>query len=224
MSVFNDLVNIWQKNDFLSEAWDESHEMILLSNKIFVKAIDGLRSGEKTKALKELKKRDKEINDFHRNVRRKVITHYAVSGDTLNIESGLVLINLVVDIERIGDYTKNILDLAIFSSKPIVSEEVSDSLGLIEEVVLSRFSSTISALENRDPEKAQALLNSYRKDLGKVSDAIVHDIISGEFEIKNNISPASVALYARYLKRIGAHLKNITSVVTNPFEMIGYNV
>ena len=223
MSVFNDLVNIWKKNDLLSEAWDESHEMILLSNKIFIKAIDGLRSGEKTKALKELKKRDKEINSFHKNVRRKVVTHYAVSGNTLNIESGLVLINLVVDIERIGDYTKNILDLAIFSSRPILSEETSENLELIEAAVLSRFSSTISVLENKDAEKAQTLLNSYRKDLGKVSDSIVHDIVSGSFEIKNNISPASVALYARYLKRIGAHLKNITSVVTNPFEMIGYN-
>ena len=223
MSIFNDLVNIWKKNDLLSQAWDESHEMILLSNKIFIKAIDGLRSGEKTKALKELKKRDKEINSFHKNVRRKVVTHYAVSGNTLNIESGLVLINLVVDIERIGDYTKNILDLAIFSSRPILSEETSENLELIEAAVLSRFSSTISVLENKDAEKGQALLNSYRKDLGKVSDSIVHDIVSGSFEIKNNISPASVALYARYLKRIGAHLKNITSVVTNPFEMIGYN-
>ena len=115
------------------------------------------------------------------------------------------------------------MDLAIFSSKPIISEEVSESLGLIEEVVLSRFSSTMLVLENRDAEKAQILLNNYRKDLGKVSDSIVHNIVSGSFEIKNNISPASVALYARYLKRIGAHLKNITSVVTNPFVMIGYN-
>ena len=197
--------------------------MILLSNEIFIKAIDGLRSGEKTKVLKELKKRDKEINSFHKNVRKKVVTHYAVSGNTLNIDSGLVLINLVVDIERIGDYTKNILDLAIFSSKPILSEETSKNLELIEAAVLSRFSSTISVLENRDGEKAKALLVSYRKDLGKVSDSIVHDIISDSFEIKNDISPASVALYARYLKRIGAHLKNITSVVTNPFEMIGYN-
>ena len=223
MSVFNDLVNIWKRSDLLCEAWDESHKMILLSNSIFIKAIEGLRSGEKTKALKSIKKRDKEINNFHRDVRRKVVTHYSVSGDTLNIESGLVLINLVVDIERIGDYTKNILDLAIYNPKPILAEEVSDHLSLIEEVVLSRFSSTIYALENKDPQKAQALLNSYREDLGKVSDLIVHNIISGDFEIKNSVSPASVALYARYLKRIGAHLKNITSVITNPFEMIGYN-
>ena len=51
MSVFNDLVNIWKGSDLLSEAWEESHEKILLSNNIFVKAIDGLRSGEKTKSL-----------------------------------------------------------------------------------------------------------------------------------------------------------------------------
>jgi len=54
MSVFNDLVNIWKGSDLLSEAWEESHEMILLSNNIFVKAIDGLRSGEKTKSLDDL--------------------------------------------------------------------------------------------------------------------------------------------------------------------------
>ena len=59
MSVFNDLVNIWKGSDLLSEAWDESHKMILLSNNIFIKAIEGLRSGEKTKALKSIKKETK---------------------------------------------------------------------------------------------------------------------------------------------------------------------
>jgi hypothetical protein len=31
-----------------------------------------------------------------------------------------------------------------------------------------------------------------------------------------------VSLYARYLKRVGAHLKNITTTITNPYEHIGY--
>jgi hypothetical protein len=29
-------------------------------------------------------------------------------------------------------------------------------------------------------------------------------------------------LYSRYLKRVGAHLKNITTTITNPYEHIGY--
>ena len=33
---------------------------------------------------------------------------------------------------------------------------------------------------------------------------------------------AVVALYVRYLKRVGAHLLNILSSVVSPFERIGY--
>ena len=33
---------------------------------------------------------------------------------------------------------------------------------------------------------------------------------------------ASVVLYARYLKRIGSHLSNIMTTLTNPFEAVGY--
>ena len=32
----------------------------------------------------------------------------------------------------------------------------------------------------------------------------------------------AIALYARYLKRIGSHLKNITTTVINPIDSIGY--
>ena len=33
---------------------------------------------------------------------------------------------------------------------------------------------------------------------------------------------AAVALYARYLKRISAHCRNLISSIVNPFERIGY--
>ena len=32
----------------------------------------------------------------------------------------------------------------------------------------------------------------------------------------------AVAMYSRYLKRIGAHSRNLISSVVNPFERIGY--
>jgi phosphate uptake regulator len=74
-----------------------------------------------------------------------------------------------------------------------------------------------------DERVADELIASYRDDLGKLSDNLVASSISGEVEIGKENKTASVALYARYLKRIGAHLKNITSAVVNPFESIGYN-
>ena len=222
MSVFKDLVNIWKSEDSLSQAWTSSNEMFHLSHEMFTDSVNALRSGEKNKVIKSIKLRDEEINQYHRDIRKKVVTHYSVSKDVTNINSGLVLINMVVDIERVGDYTKNILDLAKYYPKKLRSEKISEDLRIIEQAVIERFQNTVNAVEEMDEIAAKELIKSYRSDLGKLSDNLVASSISGELEIGEEHMASSMVLYARYLKRIGAHLKNITSVVINPFESIGY--
>ena len=222
MSVFKDLVTIWNSEDTLSQAWTSSNEMLHLSHEMFTDSVKALRSGEKNKVIKSIKLRDEEINQYHRDIRKKVVTHYSVSKDVTNINSGLVLINMVVDIERVGDYTKNILDLAKYYPKKLRSEKISEDLRIIEQAVIERFQNTVKAVEEMDEIAAKELIKSYRSDLGKLSDNLVASSISGDLEIGEEHMASSMVLYARYLKRIGAHLKNITSVVVNPFESIGY--
>ena len=183
MSVFKDLVNIWKSEDSLSQAWNESNDMLHLSHEMFNDAVEALRSGEKNKVIKSIKLRDEKINSYHREIRKKVVTYYSVSKDVSNIDSGLVLINIVVDIERIGDYSKNILDLAKHYPKKFVSEKFSEDLRIIEKSVIKRFSTTIQAVENMDERIADELIASYRDDLGKLSDNLVASSISGEVEI-----------------------------------------
>ena len=222
MSVFKNLVNIWKSEDSLSQAWSSSNEMLVFSHDMFNDSINALRSGEKNKVIKSIKQRDEIINQYHREIRKKVVTYYSVSKDILNIDSGLVLLNMVVDIERVGDYSKNILDLAKHHPKKLVSEKISDELRIIEKAVIERFKNTVVAIETMDEDIAGKLIKSYRSDLGKISDNLVASSISGNFQIGEEHRASSMVLYARYLKRIGAHLKNITSVVVNPFESIGY--
>ena len=222
MSVFKDLVNIWKSEDSLSQAWASSNEMLTLSHEMFVDSVNALRSGEKNKVIKSIKQRDTDINEYHRDIRKKVVTYYSISKDVTNIHSGLVLINMVVDIERVGDYTKNILDLAKHYPEKLISENISDDLRVIEKAVIGRFGDTIKAVEKMDEEIAKDLIKSYRNDLGKLSDNLVASSISGDLQIGEEHKASSMVLYARYLKRIGAHLKNITSVVVNPFESVGY--
>ena len=222
MSVFKDLVTIWNSEDSLSQAWTSSNEMLHLSHEMFTDSVNALRSGEKNKVIKSIKLRDEEINQYHRDIRKKVVTYYSVSKDVTNINSGLVLINMVVDIERVGDYTKNILDLAKYYPKKLKSEKVSEDLRIIEQAVIERFQNTVKAVEEMDEIGAKELIKSYRSDLGKLSDNLVASSISGDLKIGEEHMASSMVLYARYLKRIGAHLKNITSVVINPFESIGY--
>ena len=222
MSIFREIVNLWKSEDLLSQAWDESYKMMMLSNEIFTQAIKYLREGENQDIIKALKKRDVEINIFQRDVRRKVVTHYAISQDIDDLPNGLVLLNMVVDVERVGDYTKNILDLALNHPNIIKSEEFSEDLYHVEQEVISRFSKTLEAIHTQDADVAQSMMVSYKETLTSVSDDIVNGCISGEITLGDESKTVSLALYARYLKRIGAHLKNITTVLINPFDAVGY--
>ena len=222
MAMFDRVISLWKSEDLLSQAWEESFQMMVLSNEMFSAAIRYLRRGEKIKTLKNLKKRDREINEFQKSVRKKVVTHFSISQKIEDFPSGLVLLNIVVDVERLGDYTKNILDLAIHYPDPLVSEDCLSSLKEIEDDIQSRFSDTLVAIEQQDEKLAKKLLKSYRKSFSSISDEIVNNGISGQQEYKDQKEAASVTLYARYLKRVGGHLKNITTTMLNPYEEIGY--
>ncbi|MEE8335184.1 MAG: PhoU domain-containing protein [Candidatus Neomarinimicrobiota bacterium] len=224
MSIFKDLINLWKTEDLLSVAWAQSFEMLELSREIFNQAIKYLRKGENIETLKALKKRDREINIFQQEVRRKVMTHYAVANTTTDIPNGLVLINMVVDIERIGDYSKNILDLAINYPETIVSEDINADLAIIENEVKSRFDKTIEAIHTQDTDIAKSLFAGYHEQVTGKSDKLVNQTLSGKHSFGGESKTAAIVLYARYLKRIGAHLKNITTTLVNPFDSIGYKI
>ncbi len=223
MTIFKDILGIWKSDNLLAQAWDDSLKMLSISNDIFVQSIQYFNSGKNIDAVKALKKEDQTINDYYQLVRRKVLTHYSIDKPPVETSGGLTLVNMVVDIERIGDYCKNISDLTLMRDGPMDFGELSDDIKSIEQEVESRFTKTIQAIQNQDEALAENLLNNYKKMVTKVSDRIVKDIASGRIQFPDSSQGASIALYSRYLKRIGAHLKNITSTIVNPYDKIGYN-
>jgi len=93
---------------------------------------------------------------------------------------------------------------------------------LIESEVKKRFDQTLEAIHTQDADIARAQMEGYREQMTGKSDNIVNGVLRGELEFGSTGKTAAVVLYARYLKRIGAHLKNITTTVVNPFDSIGY--
>ena len=79
--------------------------------------------------------------------------------------------SVLVDVERLGDYTKNILDLAIHYPGKLISEELLTELNDIETEVISLFKKTIKAIENK-MSAAKELLSTYKKSFASVSDQI----------------------------------------------------
>lgn len=222
MSLFDDVIKIWKSDSLLSQAWDDSISMLKLSHDIFIKSLDSFNSNDTKEEVKALKREDKKINDFQMTVRRKVLTHFSLETSSREIPNGLILVDMVVDIERIGDYCKNISDLTIMKKGSIDYGDLSDELVSIEKEVRSRFASTIDVIENQDEDLARALIEDYKQTVSSVSDKIVDGIVKGNVKLDSQSHSASLVLYARYLKRIGAHLKNITSTVVNAYDRIGY--
>ena len=222
MSLFNDIIKIWKSDSLLSQAWDDSISMLKLSHDIFIKSIDSFNSYDSVEEIKALKKEDRKINDYQMTVRRKVLTYFSLETSSREVPNGLILVDMVVDIERIGDYCKNISDLTLMQKASFDFGELKEEISAMEEEVRSRFSITIQVIENQDEDLARTLNDKYKKTVSSASDKIVSNIVSGDVKLDSQSKSASLVLYARYLKRIGAHLKNITSTVVNAYDRIGY--
>ena len=222
MSLFNDIIKIWKSDSLLSQAWEDSISMLNLSHAVFLKSLDSFNSNDSKEEVRALKREDKKINDFQMTVRRKVLTHFSLETNSRQVPNGLILVDMVVDIERIGDYCKNISDLTIMNKEVINYGDLSDDLTSMELEVKSRFSSTVQVIENQDEDLARSLIENYKQTVSSVSDKIVENIIRGDVQFESHSQSASLVLYSRYLKRIGAHLKNITSTVVNTYDRIGY--
>ena len=65
-------------------------------------------------------------------------------------------------------------------------------------------------------------MGDYKENISKQSDAITNEIIAGKIGDLEIGTASAVGLYARYLKRIAAHSRNLISSIVNPFERIGY--
>ena len=219
--MFKKVFELFNSDSLYNQALEECYEMLEIVRKMFNESIETLRQSDTADISIDIYAMDKKINEFERDVRRKIMTHLAVSGKE-DLGSGLILVSVVIDIERIGDYTKNIYDLAVQHPARLKGGEFEDKLTNIEESTKNFLNDTIDAFKNQDIEKARKLMLDYKTDISSVSAEIVDSIISGKNTDFTSMESGSLCLYARYLKRIAAHSRNLVSSIVNPFERIGY--
>ena len=219
--MFKQIFEMFKSDSLYEQALSECHEMLEIDREMFNQSIEALRQSDSADIPIDIYAMDKKINSFERDVRRKVMTHLAISGSK-DLGSGLILTSVVIDIERIGDYTKNIYDLAVNHPKKLVGGSFEDELSRIENNTKEYFNQTIDTFKSQDIDSARNLMQNYKEEISQVSESIVKGIISGKENDLNSSQAASVVLYSRYLKRIAAHSRNLISSIVNPFERIGY--
>tara|TARA_B110000014_G_scaffold247211_1_gene220563 strand:- start:228 stop:893 length:666 start_codon:yes stop_codon:yes gene_type:complete len=219
--MFKQIFELFKSDSLYEQALGECHEMLEIVREMFNESVKTLRKTDTAEIPIDIYAMDKKINEFERDVRRKVMTHLVVSGKD-DLGSGLILVSVVIDIERIGDYTKNIYDLAVQHPTRLQGGSFEEKLNNIENSTKDFLNDAIDAFKIQDIEKARKLMLNYKTDISAVSTEIVDSIISGKNADFTSKEAGSLCLYARYLKRIAAHSRNLVSSIVNPFERIGY--
>ncbi len=216
--MLKSFMKLWKKESLCDEAWQSCLTMLRESRAMLCDAVQALH----TEAVHEanIYKRDRMLNKFERHVRRNIVTHLAVSTNP-DINTALVLTAIVIDIERIGDYTKNIVELASMHPGAFTGEELGADIGAVEASVATMFELVVPCLESSDAERARQILGEHQMVVDRVEDCL-HELIAGRLLSNNSGEAVTAALYLRYLKRVSAHVKNVATSVVNPFYRIGF--
>ena len=223
MLKFKELLELWRKDNSLTLAYNDSETMLENAYEMFVESVKILReTAFKGEARKEIRERDVMLNKFEREVRRKVLKYLAVTGGA-NIIPGLILTSIVIDLERIGDYTKNIADLAKLRPQKLKAGAHEPEVKKIEASVTDMFKNLLPILVSSEKERARLCVEENFWIL-KASDRIVDDCIRETDSSLAAGDAAATALYVRYLKRIAAHLINVATSIVNPFDKIGFRM
>lgn len=216
--MWKELMTLLRKGGMCQEAFRECLVMLRDSLGMFNDAIASLHL-EGCPQI-GIYSRDRRINKFERQVRRNIVTHLAVSTNP-DINTALVLTAIVVDIERVGDYTKNIVELAVMHPGIFDAGELAGEIAAVEQTVQSMFAELIPALEHSDVGRARQIIGDHQVVSDRAEECI-HDLIAGRALAERSGSAVAAALYLRYLKRVSAHLKNVATSVVNPYYRIGF--
>ncbi len=220
--MFKKFKELFSSESLLDEAFNTTLKMLEFDHKMFLASKETLRCEDTAELPFDIHQTDRRINKFERQVRRNVLTHLTVAG-IQNLVPGLVLVSIVIDVERIGDYTKNIADLAVKHPAKLKGGPFEESLSRIEKVIEDQFPKVIDVLARQDTALGRTIMQA-ENVVGKASENIVGDMIAGTGKNKSLSTGDSVALalYARHLKRINAHLTNVASAIVNPFPRISF--
>ena len=220
MIKFKELYELWRRDNLFDQAIKDSRQMLRNTSEMYEEAVKSLRERDEGEIKTDVYKKDHEINLFQKEVRNKITKHLAITGGA-NLIPGLILTSIIIDIERIGDYTKNIADLTFAHPKRLKCGKYEKEVKKIEKECLNLFQDAIDLNESSNKVAAQAILDK-RRWVTKKCDEIIVELIQEERKIKSAGIAVMTALYIRYLKRVAAHLLNIITSVTSPFEKIGF--
>ena len=206
------------KANLLDDAFSKTGDVHSDTKHMFQQAFEGLYEEYDTMA-KKLVEEDKTLNGKLTTLRKELIEYLSLSS-TPNINATFVLVNIIVDYERIGDYCKNIVQIRQLFPVKLDNDNYLPIIEEMKDIVMKMFDTVSDAFTESDKVKAEKARNMSEK----VKE--VHARVVEKLNDDLDITPRAAIVYsslANYLRRVGGHLNNIASSVLHPFYGLGFS-
>jgi len=218
--MLRELLAAWRGRDALSEMFDDFDGMLEETHWMFHRAVEVFFSRVDWQAVQDpLYERDKKVNKAERRIRAQIVKHLTVQPGT-NLAACLVLMSVVKDAERIGDYCKNIFEVGKFYTREFSGKQYLEPLERIRAHVEDLFVRTKRAFNESDVDEAREVLKAFGT-FSKECDGLIQDLLQQRDHVPTDEGVA-YSLLARHMKRIGAHLSNIATAVVSPVHRLDY--
>ncbi|MCH7776685.1 MAG: hypothetical protein IH878_09125, partial [Gemmatimonadetes bacterium] len=217
--MFRELISIFRGDNPLGRMGDNFAKMLSLTRDQTIRAGEIFFSKPPSPEERtQIYKQDVKVNKLERKIRKQVIAHLSIAGNSADVPYSLLLMSLVKDVERIGDYAKNLAETLDVSGAILPDDDTVAELREIRNGIEGTFEAVAEVFAQSDEEEAVALIRQGR-DMSHRCDALIDRIAKGDYDAATTVA---VTLGTRFYKRIGAHLLNILSGVVMPLHKLDY--
>ncbi|MBD3219833.1 hypothetical protein GF314_01200 [bacterium] len=217
---FKSLMSLFREDDWTAALVDLFDEMLVLASGMFGhtrdRVVDGRDDHEPTAAIYEP---DKRINGLMRQIRRRVVSRLVMAGNSADVPTAVIFMNAVKDAERIGDYIKNLYEIA-----ELMPEDPDRALyrawlaGRCDRIgdLLDRTRGAFAAGD----EAAAATVIADARQLSVECEEAIREITDWAGQVRDAVC---LVLALRFLKRIASHLSNIATTLVMPVDLLDFH-
>lgn len=216
--MFKELLSIFKGDSPLQETSVKFREMLAIAQQMVLEASEVYwRTQPSRDRIKTLYDQDIKVNKLERAIRKQVATHLTLNPGS-EVPYSLLLMSLVKDVERLGDYAKNLAEATDLIDQPIPDDELTVELRDIRDKVERLARETARVFAASDRERATEMTVEGRS-VAKRCDELVRQLAKSSYDPGMAVC---LTLGTRYYKRIGGHLLNILSSVIMPLHKLDY--
>lgn len=217
--MFKEMFNALKSKHLLLEMCKEFIKMLEDCQRMFERTLALFHHEEpvRPEVKKEIHDIDVGVNQAERRIRKQLIEHLSMSPGS-DVPLSLVLMSTTKDVERVGDFCKNLYEVAEMMREPLESDEFGRQLLDLLHHTRETFPKVILAFKESDQDAGRAVL----QDEVRVSDWC--DDLIAKFAESDLPTRKAVCytLLARHLKRIDAHLANVATAVVMPVHKLDF--